>query len=70
METLELIKKERPVIFLEISILNLKEYPYDETMQFDEFGSELESYQEGGEYELSDEEIDEIIRNGGEIEFI
>jgi len=47
-----------------------EEYPYDETMQFDEFGSELESYQEGGEYELSDEEIDEIIRNGGEIEFI
>jgi hypothetical protein len=28
------------------------------------------SYQEGGEYELTDEEIEAIIQNGGEVEFI
>lgn len=28
------------------------------------------TYQEGGEYELSDDEIAEILRNGGEIEYI
>ena len=33
-------------------------------------GGMKKKYQEGGEYELSQEEIDYILKNGGEIEFI
>ena len=45
-------------------------YNYVKGMNFTPYFQRKLRYQEGGEYELSEEEIQDILQNGGEIEFL